>query len=171
LSAEQGTAPRWRHWLIEASIFLAALAAFQIWQVRDAARGPAPEVATRQLDGSPVHIPGRHDGQASLLYVWADWCAVCRTTAGNVTALAADLPVTSIASQSGDAAAIARMMRERSYAWPTVPDSRGDILKRYGLPGFLAFVVIAPGGDIRFVSLGYTSEPGLRLRLWWTSRT
>jgi thiol-disulfide isomerase/thioredoxin len=171
LSTEQGAAPRWRRWLIELSIFLVALAAFQIWQVRNAARGPAPEVAAHQLDGSPVHIPDRHDGQATLLYFWADWCPVCRTTAGNVTALAADWPVTSIASQSGDAAAIAHVMRERGYAWPTVPDSSGDIRKRYGLPGFPAFVVVAPDGDIRFVSLGYTSELGLRLRLWWASHT
>jgi len=85
--------------------------------------------------------------------------------------LATDWPVTSIASQSGDDAAIARVMRERSYAWPTVPDNRGDIHKRYGLPGVPAFVVIAPDGNIRFVSLGYTSELGLRLRLWWASHT
>lgn len=166
--------PRWRRWALEAAIFLAALIAFQMWQLRAAARGPAPEITAQRLDGSAFRLAdwrAEQSGRATLLYFWADWCTVCRTTAGNVSALAADWPVTSIASQSGDAAAVAAVMAERGYSWPTVADRRGEIVKDYGLPGFPGFVIVAPDGNIRFVSLGYTSELGLRLRLWWASHT
>jgi thiol-disulfide isomerase/thioredoxin len=166
--------PRWWRWLLEAAIFLAALLAFQMWQLRDAARGPAPEITAQRLDGSPFRLAdwrGEQPGRATLLYFWAEWCPVCRTTAGNVTAVAEDWPVTSIVSQSGEAPAIARLMHERGYAWASLADPRGDILNRFGLPGVPGFVVIAADGTIRFVAVGYTSELGLRLRLWWASLT
>jgi hypothetical protein len=76
----------------------------------------------------------------------------------------------SIATQSGDALAVGREMRERNYGWPTVIDTDGSIMKQFALPGVPGFVIIAPEGNIRFVSVGYTSEIGLRLRLWWAGR-
>ena len=45
-----------------------------------------------------------------------------------------------------------------------------EIFRQYGFRGVPAFVVIDPSGEIRSISLGYTSEIGLRLRLWWASR-
>ena len=61
-------------------------------------------------------------------------------------------------------------MQEKGYQWPTLTDADGKIMQRYRLPGTPAFVVIAPDGNIRFVSVGYTTEIGLRLRLWWAGR-
>ena len=61
-------------------------------------------------------------------------------------------------------------MRERDYRWPTLADPEADIFRQYGFRGVPAFVVIDPSGEIRSISLGYTSEIGLRLRLWWASR-
>lgn len=61
-------------------------------------------------------------------------------------------------------------MAGKGYGWPTVVDPAAEILRRYGLAGVPAFIVIDPAGDIRFVAVGYTSELGLRLRLWWAGR-
>lgn len=61
-------------------------------------------------------------------------------------------------------------MAERGYSWPTLNDPQGQLMQQYGLRGVPAFIVLDPKGDIRFVSLGYTSEIGLRLRLWWASQ-
>lgn len=164
--------PRWRRWALEVLIVLVALAAFQLWQLRDAVRGPAPAVAGERLDGSPFDLAawraGQH-GRATLLYFWAEWCPICKTTAGNVTAVTEDWPVTSVASQSGPAAQVAGHLRAAGHSWPTLADPRADILRRFGVPGVPAFVVIDPRGDVRFVTLGYTSEIGLRLRFWWAT--
>jgi thiol-disulfide isomerase/thioredoxin len=165
--------PRWRRWVLEATIFLTVLVAFQAWQLRDVARGTAPDFAGQRLDGTPFDLAGwraQHDGKPVLLYFWAEWCPVCRTTAGTVTAIAEDWPVTTVAVQSGGAAEVAAHMAARGYRWPTLVDARGEITKTYGFAGVPAFAVIDPAGDIRFVAMGWTSEVGLRLRLWWAGR-
>ena len=112
----------------------------------------------------------QHPGQAGLIYFWSEWCGICRTTAGSVASLAADWPVITVAMQSGPPAKVAETMRERDYRWPTLADPEADIFRQYGFRGVPAFVVIDPSGEIRSISLGYTSEIGLRLRLWWASR-
>jgi thiol-disulfide isomerase/thioredoxin len=165
--------PRWRRWVLEATIFLTVLVAIQAWQLRDVARGPAPDFAGQRLDGTPFDLAGwraQHAGQPVLLYFWAEWCPVCRTTAGTVTAVAEDWPVTTVAMQSGGAAEVAAHMAAHGYRWPTLVDARGEITRNYGFAGVPAFAVIDPAGDIRFVAMGWTSEIGLRLRLWWAGR-
>ena len=166
--------PRWRRWLVELILFATLLVAFQAWQLRATPNaGAAPDFNGTQIDGSAFDLADyrtAHPGQPVLLYFWADWCPVCRTTAGSVSSIAADWPVMTLATQSGDAAAVRRFMQEKGYQWPTLADPHGQIMQRYRLPGTPAFVVIAPDGNIRFVSVGYTTEIGLRLRLWWAGR-
>lgn len=162
--------PRWRSWLLEGLLFAAIFIGIQLWQARDTPRGAAPAFSGQRLDGSLFQLTDwrrEHPGEAALIYFWADWCPVCRTTAGNVSAIADEWPLLSIASQSGDVAQIGKAMAERGYAWPTLPDPTGALMQQYGLPGVPAFIVLDPAGNIRFVTLGYTSELGLRLRLWW----
>lgn len=165
--------PLWRRWLLEGLIFLILFIAFQIWQVRDTARGAAPAFTAQQIDGQPFDLTAwraRNPGKATLLYFWAEWCPVCKTTAGNITNISNDWPVMTIATQSGSAAQVASYMQKNNYRWPTVNDPKAEILRQFGLPGTPAFVIITPAGEIQFVSIGFTSEIGLRLRLWWASR-
>ena len=164
---------RWRRRAAEVLLFIAIVISVQLWQTRDTPRGPAPEFAGRLVDGQPFDLAtwrATHAGRPVLLYFWAEWCPICKTTAGNVGNVSADWPVTSIAIQSGTAAPVARVMDDKAYRWPTLPDPAAEVLRRYGLAGVPSFVVINPAGDIRFVAVGYTSEIGLRLRLWWAER-
>ncbi len=166
-------APRWRLWLLEGLIFCATFVAFQLWQTRGAVQGPVPAFAGTLVNGQSFDLNAwraAHPGQPALIYFWAEWCGICRTTAGNVAAIGQDWPVITIAAESGDAAAVAKTMAERDYRWPTLPDPSGSILRQYGLRGVPAFIVIDPDGNIRSTQLGYTSELGLRLRLWWAAR-
>lgn len=165
-------APRWRRWLIEALIFVAVVAAFQAWQTRNAPRGPAPHFAGQLVDGRPFDLTAwraAHPGQAGLIYFWAEWCAICKTTAGTVSRLDEDWPVISVAMQSGPTDKVAATMRQRDYAWDTLADPMAAIFLQYGSRVVPTFVIVDPAGDIRSVTVGYTSEPGLRLRLWWAS--
>ena len=164
---------RWRRRAAEALLFIAIVIGVQLWQARDAPSGPAPHFAGHLVDGQPFDLAtwrAAHAGRPVLLYFWAEWCPICKTTAGNVGNVSAAWPVTTIAIQSGTAEQVARVMAGKGDRWPTLPDPGAEVLRRYGLAGVPSFVIINPAGDVRFVTVGYTSEIGLRLRLWWAGR-
>ena len=49
-------------------------------------------------DGQPFDLAAwraAHAGRPLLLYFWAEWCPICRTTSGSVSNVSADWPVTS----------------------------------------------------------------------------
>ena len=71
--------------------------------------------------------------------------------------------------QSGDAATVAKSLRERGLDWPTAIDPDGSIAARYGLHGVPALVVVDGRGEIRSVMVGYTTIAGMRLRMWWAA--
>ena len=122
------------------------------------ASSAVPEIAALQR---------AHPGQNIGLYVWADWCPICTAQQGTIDGVQADYPVLTVAMQSGDAAAVNKVLAERGLDWTTAIDTDGRIAQTYGLRGVPAFVIVDPAGAIRSVSLGYTTGWGLRARLWW----
>lgn len=166
--------PRWRRWALEVLIFVILFAAFQAWQTRNAPRGPAPNFSGTLIDGQPFDLTAwrqQHPDKARLIYFWAEWCGICRTTAGTVSNISEDWPVISVAIQSGPADRVAETMQQREYAWPTLAAPEAQVFLQYGSRVVPAFFILDPAGNIRAVSVGYTSEIGLRLRLWWASHT
>jgi thiol-disulfide isomerase/thioredoxin len=101
------------------------------------------------------------------VYFWADWCPICKAQEGSVDAVQRDWPVLTVAMQSGNAAAVANFLHRRGLAWPTVIDADGAIARRFGVRGVPTLVVVGPDGEMRSVMVGYTTEAGMRLRLWW----
>lgn len=165
---------RWRRYAIEALIFIGALFAIQTWQARDVPDGPAPAFEAPWADGSRSTLAAwrnSHPGKVTGLYFWAEWCAICSAQQGSIAALHADWPVLTVAMQSGAPAQVAEVLATRGLDWQTAVDSDGRIAAEYGLRGVPAFVVIAPDGTIRSVAVGYTTEAGMRLRLWWAHLT
>jgi thiol-disulfide isomerase/thioredoxin len=106
----------------------------------------------------------------SIVYFWASWCGVCRAMQSTVMAVANDTPIITVAMQSGDAATVSEYMSRRQFDVPTLEDQEGFEASAYGVRGVPATFVIDREGNIRAVSTGYTSELGLRLRLWWANR-
>lgn len=160
--------------LLTLGLLLAVLLGVQAWQMRDVPRGPAPELALVlvQPDGSQrsttlAQWRADHPGQPVALHVWAEWCPICRTEEHSVTRLSADWPVLTIAMQSGQADAVARVLAQRQLPWVTAIDARGQIARQLGFKAVPAFVVVDAQGQLRAPTAGYTSEIGMRLRLWW----
>lgn len=155
----------------------ALLWAAHAWQTRDVPSGPAPD-----FSAAAVLPPGRaaaelglaqwraaHPGRPVALHFWASWCGICRLEQHSVTRVAARWPVLTVATQSGPAPTVHGVQAQRQLPWATVADPDGRLLSRYGLKAVPAFVVIDADGQLASVSVGYTSELGMRLRLWWAS--
>lgn len=151
-------------WLLLIPLFFG----IQLFTQRDLVSGAPPEIQGPTLDGKP------YAGLASLpkpavVYFWASWCPVCRTMQGTISDLAKDAPLVTVAMQSGNAAEVARYMKQAGFEVPTVIDETGAIGKAYGLHGVPAVFVVGGDGGIRYATVGYTSALGIRLRLWLAS--
>lgn len=155
-------------------LMLAVFFGVQAWQTRGVAQGPLPDLSFTLIerDGSRQTTTlaawrERHAGQPVALYLWAEWCPICKVQQPNVTDLAADVPLLSIAMQSGPADAVARVLAQRQLPWSTAVDPRGELSRALGFGSVPAFVVIDASGQLRLPTVGYTSEMGMRWRLWW----
>lgn len=165
------TAPtrrRWLRWGAELLLVAVILVAVSAWQKRHMVEGPAPALAGTQLDGASFDLRALR-GRAVVVHFWAGWCPVCRLEEGSMAALAADHApqVVTVAMQSGDEKAVRALLRERGLLLPVIADPQGSIAAQWGVSGVPATFVVDGAGNIRFREMGYTTGPGLRLRLWW----
>lgn len=172
MGTERGqTRRRWRRWLAEAAFALLALAALQAWLTRDVVRGQFPVASGALLDGRAASDwQAAWQGRAHVVYVWATWCAVCKAMQGNFDAVAADSPTLTVAMRSGTDAQVRAFLAERGLRWPTLNDPAGETSSRLGVTAVPMLLFVGPRGDIRWVTRGYTSEAGIRARLWWAQR-
>lgn len=160
----------WLRRVADVALIGAVVLGVGLWQTRDVPAGAAPDFEARLQDGRAISFAAWRTEQqprAVALYFWADWCPICRASEGTVEGLSRDWPVLTVAMQSGDAARVSAVLAERGLAWPTVIDADGRIAAHYGLHGVPAWIVVDRHGRIRSSTVGYTTGPGLRLRLWW----
>lgn len=159
-------AAKWRGIAINVLLFVVVIAGIRAWQQRDMVSGTAPVLQGMTLAGQSYKLPA-HPGRPVLVHFWATWCPICRAEQGAIAAIARDDPnVITIAMQSGKPEEVARHMSEQGAAFPVVNDPDGSISNTWGVHAVPASFIIAPDGQIRFVEVGYTTGPGLRIRLW-----
>jgi peroxiredoxin len=150
----------------ELVLLLALLLAVEAFLTRDAARGPAPALTATLSDGRTFDL-AQLRGAPALVYFWGSWCPVCRAEQGTMDALVRDVPLLTVALQSGTSPEVNHYLAQHGLHWPTVADEQGDIARQWGVSGVPAMFVLDGAGEIRFVTRGYTTGWGLRLRLWW----
>jgi len=117
------------------------------------------------LDGSSFTL-SQFAGKPVLFHFWATWCPICDLQKGSVQSIAEDYPVISIASWSEGEAEVKAYMQENHLTFPVLLDNNGGLAEDFGLNGVPASFILDPKGEIKFVETGYSSELGLRFRLW-----
>jgi peroxiredoxin len=164
-SKDKATRPRWRNWLRDLLLIFVVVIGIQIWQTRNLPTGAAPALEGALLDGTVVSL-AEYRGQPVLVHFWATWCPVCRTEDGNIDALARDYRVLSVATTSGTAAEVSAYLQENGLDFPVILDESGTLGLAWGVRGVPSSFIIDADGQIRHAVVGYTTELGLRFRLW-----
>ncbi|MFM6985377.1 MAG: redoxin family protein [Hydrogenophaga sp.] len=171
----------WRRHLLTLALLVTVVLAVQWWQTRHVTDGPLPAGvldtplpvfdATGTLRHSSLRaelaaLQQNHPGQNVGLYVWAEWCPICKATQGAVDGVNAEHPVITVAMQSGSPAAVGRYLQSNRLAWHSVVDQQAQLSRALGFGAVPAFAVITPQGELRWPTVGLTSGWGMRLRLW-----
>ena len=122
------------------------------------------------IDGTR-HVISEFSGDPVLLYFWATWCPVCDLQKGSVESISHDYPVLTIASWSEGETEVNTYMRDNGLTFPVMLDDGGQLAQDFGLQGVPASFILSPSGEIKYVETGYTTEAGLRFRLWLSTLT
>jgi len=159
------TKKHWRSWLVYILLFLVVMQAANWWKTRDTASGNLSEFTGELMDGSAFTI-SEFAGKPVLFHFWAAWCPICELENDTIQSISQDYQVISIASWSEGEAEVKAYMLNNQLTFPVMLDTSGELAQTFGVKGVPASFILDPNGEITFVESGYSTEPGLRLRLW-----
>ena len=146
-------------------VLMVVLLAVEAFLTLDAVGMNAPPINAATLDGQRFSLQQFRGGPA-VVHFWASWCPVCELEQGMVQGFAAELPLITVAMQSGSAEEVREYLRQQGVAYPVVNDERGWLSAQYGVKAVPASFVLDREGRVRFATRGYTTGWGLRVRLW-----
>ncbi|VAW72689.1 hypothetical protein MNBD_GAMMA10-2636 [hydrothermal vent metagenome] len=136
------------------------------WQGRDDIQGMAPIIQAVQLNGEAYDLAA-HRGKPVLVHFWATWCAICEFESANIAALAKDYQVISVATWAESKREVVQYLRKEGLELPVIVDVDQHWAKQYAIKAVPYSFIVDRYGRIRFVEKGYSSELGLRARMWW----
>ncbi len=136
------------------------------WQSKNNISGAAPIILSSTLNGETFDLSAKQS-RPVLVHFWATWCPVCQFENSNIDNIAKDYQVITVASWSGDAEKVMAFVNKENLTFPVVLDEDGEWAKVYGVNAVPISFIVDSKGNIQFVERGYSSEWGLRLRLWW----
>ncbi len=136
----------------------------QFFLNRTLVTGKPPEITAESITGTS--ISDQISKGPGLIYFWAEWCGICRSMQGTVSDLLKDYPGVTVATQAGNAETVRAYQNKEGLSWKTVADPDGNIGSRFGIRGVPTFFILDREGKIKFTSVGYSTETGIRFRLW-----
>jgi thiol-disulfide isomerase/thioredoxin len=154
--------------LLELTLFALIYLAVRTYMQWHLASGPAPDIRATTLTGK-VFDTALPRTRPLLIHFWASWCPICHLEQQSIQAISRDYPVIGVAMNSGDALAVSQFLQQQGLSFPVINDPDGDIAKHFGVNGVPVSFVVDTRNQIRYVERGYTTEWGLRLRLWLSS--
>ncbi len=155
-----------KKWLPTVLLFIVVFSVANMWQTRNLPDGVAAEFKIMDLNNVPHHFTFENKTKPVLLHFFATWCPVCELENDTLNSLAKDHELIVIAMQSGDADNIRQYQQEHQLIMPVYNDESGNVSRLYGVTGVPTSFIINAKGNITASTIGYTSELGLRFRLW-----
>jgi thiol-disulfide isomerase/thioredoxin len=150
---------------VEIVVVLTIYLAIKAFMQRDLVDGPVPSFEGVLLGGQSFNIQS-YQGKPLLLHFWATWCSICKMEGNSIASISEDYEVITVAMNSGTDMEISAYLEEQGLSFPVVVDKNGAIAERFGVRGVPTSLIIDSNANIKFTEVGFTSELGLRLRLW-----
>ena len=154
--------------VVQFAVLVLIYAGIQMYFKRNMPSGTAPDISGLMLNGDHFSL-SELAGQPALVHFWATWCRICQFEHSSIDAIAEDYAVLTIATQSGSRKNVSDYVIEHKITAPVMVDEHGRLSKIYGIKAFPTTFVLNPDGSISNIEVGYTSEWGLRFRLWLSS--
>ena len=155
--------------VVEIVFILAVYLAIKSFMQRDLAEGPAPSFEGKLLGGQSFNIQP-YQGKPVLLHFWATWCSICKMEQSSIASISEDHKVITVAMSSGTDREVAAFLKQQGLSFPVVNDENGTIAERFGVQATPTSFIIDPNGNVKFTEVGFTTEWGLRARLWLAGR-
>ncbi len=159
------TKKRWHSWLVYIVLFLVVMQGANWWKNRNTPRGNLSEFSGTLMNGKTFTIAD-FAGKPTLFHFWATWCPICNLENDSIQSISEDYSVVTIASWSEGETEVKAYMLEKQLTFPVMLDNSGELAQKFGLQGVPASFILDPTGEIKFVETGYSTELGLRFRLW-----
>ena len=157
---------KYYRWLIELTLIVVVILAVRYWLQRDLVSGTAPNFQTVMLSEQSIDFY-ENKKRPVLLHFWATWCPVCKLEQSSIENISKDYPVLTVAMQSGSNTEVKSYMLEEKLSFKVINDELGLLSQKYNIKGVPVSFIINKENKIEFTEVGYTTEIGLRLRLWW----
>lgn len=124
----------------------------------------APDFSLTALTGETVHLSDLK-GQVVLVNLWATWCPPCKAEMPTINAFyqahqAAGF-TTLMANMQEDAETVQTFIEANGFTFPVLLDSRGEMMKLYGVRGLPTTFIIDRGGLVRHIQTGPITEAEL----------
>lgn len=156
---------------VKVILVIVAIVVIRFYQQTGLIEGLAPTFLTQSITGQEMTINPPHE-RAIVVRFWATWCGICSLENSNFQSLIEDgVPVLNIAWQSGsDELLLEYATKNKLDANTIINDRFGVLANKYGVKATPITFIINSRGEIAFKEVGYTTQLGLKLRLWWANQ-
>lgn len=132
----------------------------------------APDFSLPTLTGE-IYQLSDHRGRPTLVYFFAPWCRVCNASAHNLDDLwdtdRADFDVVMIAIDFADRTTVKEFADRHTLTMPILFGNQKTV-SDYRVFAIPTYYVIDADGRIAARDFAYSTELGMRLRLWLAAR-
>ena len=152
--------------LSQSLLLISVYMGIQLWQSLGEIKGHAPIIVDQTVAGNELDLR-QFKSRPVVVYFWAEWCPICKFQTSTINEIAKNYPVISVATFSENKQATVEYIKDEKIDFSVVFDESNEWAKLYNVTAIPTIFIIDGKGNIRFIEKGYTSDIGLRLRLWW----
>jgi len=130
----------------------------------------APELIGMSIQGENIDVLEMSKEKPVIVYFWATWCIPCKFVSPTISWMSnsEDYDIVGVSIGSGSDTRVKRFMDVNGYDFININDAKGFWGREWGI-SVTPTVVFIKDGEIKTVTTGITTPPGLLARAWLTS--